>query len=47
MRKLTLMAVLAVLVSATTLARPSGLVNQAPPIQTAGDVGPGGDGLGG
>ena len=47
MRKLTLMAVLAVLVSATTLTMPSGMVNQAPPIQTAGDVGPGGDGLGG
>lgn len=47
MRKLTLMAVLAVLVSATTLAMPRGMVNQTPPVQTAGDVGPGGDGLGG
>jgi hypothetical protein len=43
MRKLTTVAVLSVLVWATTLAVPSGIANQFHPVQTAGDVGPGGE----
>ena len=47
MRKLMMVAALSVLVWATTLAVPSGITNQFHPIQTAGDVGPGGDRPGG
>jgi hypothetical protein len=41
--KLMMVAVLSVLVLATTLAVSSGIAYQPKPLQTAGDVGPGGD----
>ncbi len=43
MRKLMMVVALSVLVWATTLAVPSGMVDQFHPTQTAGDVGPGGE----
>ncbi len=42
MRKLMMVAVLSVLVWGTTLAVPSTNAYQFHPVQTAGDVGPGG-----
>ncbi len=46
MRKLMMAAALSLLVWATILAVPSGVAYQVKPLQTAGDVGPGGDHVG-